>query len=120
MIRTWMLAALLAVGVSTAALAQDATGDWIGKMKTPGPELTITVHVQAGANGALEGVAGSPDETGIPFPMEAVSVKDGTLTFSVPMAGATYSGKWDAAIGGWVGALSKGGVDMPLTLKKNS
>jgi hypothetical protein len=116
MIKTLMLAALMAAATGTAALAQDATGDWIGTVKTPGAELTITMHVKAGANGALEGYAGSPDQTPTPLPMADIVVKDGTLTFAVPMVQGTYAGKWDAGAKAWVGTLSQAGFDMPLSL----
>ena len=116
MIRTLMLAGLMAAATATAALAQDATGDWIGTVKTPGADLTITMHVKAGANGALEGYAGSPDQTPTPLPMADIVVKDATLTFAVPMVQGTYAGKWDASAKAWVGTLSQAGFDMPLTL----
>jgi hypothetical protein len=116
MIKTLMLAGLMAAATATTALAQDATGDWIGTVKTPGADLTITMHVKAGANGALEGYAGSPDQTPTPLPMADIVVKDGTLTFAVPMVQGTYSGKWDAGAKTWIGTLSQAGFDMPLTL----
>ncbi len=114
--QTLMLAALMAATAGTAALAQDATGDWIGTVKTPGAELTITMHVKAGANGALEGYAGSPDQTPTPLPMSDIVVKDGTLTFAVPIVQGSYSGKWDASKAAWVGTFSQAGFDMPLSL----
>lgn len=117
MIKTTMLALALAGGLATAALAQEATGDWTGKVTIPEGALTVTAHITAGPNG-LEGVAGSPDQTDMPLPMADVAVKDGTLSFSVPVVRASYTGKWDAAAGGWVGALSQNGVDMPLTFKR--
>jgi hypothetical protein len=115
-IKTWMLAALLSAGFATEATAQDATGDWIGKVETPGAELTITVHVTAGASGALEGFAGSPDQTPTPLPMTDIVVRDGTLSFAVPVVQGTYKGRWDPAAKAWIGTLSQAGYDMPLTL----
>ena len=116
MLKTWILAGLMTGGIATAAWAQDATGDWIGVVKTPAAELTITLHVQAGANGALEGYAGSPDQTPTPLPMSDIAVKDGTFTFAVPIVQGTYTGKWDPAAKTWVGTLTQVGYDMPLTL----
>lgn len=116
MIKTWILAVLLAGATGTAALAQDATGDWIGTVKTPGAELTITMHVEAGPNGALTGYTGSPDQTPAPLPMSDIVVKDGALTFAVPVVQGTYAGKWDPAAKAWVGALTQAGFEMPLTL----
>lgn len=116
MIKTLMLAGLLAASTGTAALAQDATGDWIGTVKTPGAELTMTMHIEAGPNGALTGYAGSPDQSPQPLPMSDIVVKDGLLTFAVPVVKGTFSGKWDASAKGWVGALTQVGYEMPLTL----
>jgi hypothetical protein len=93
MIKTLVLAALLAGATATAAMAQDPTGDWIGTVKTPGAELTVTVHVAKGANGALEGYAGSPDQTPNPLPMTDIAVKDGTLTFAVPVVQGELHGQ---------------------------
>ncbi|WP_293675951.1 hypothetical protein [uncultured Phenylobacterium sp.] len=122
MTTTWrpriVLASLMAAGLSTAAQAQDATGDWIGTVKTPGAELTVTLHVKTGANGALEGHAGSPDQTPDPLPMTDVAVKDGTLSFAVPVVQATYAPKWDPAARAWTGTLTQAGYDMPLTLTR--
>lgn len=112
-----LLLGLAAAGLlSGAARAQDATGDWIGKVKANGTELTIAVHIKSGAGGALEGYAESPDQTTMPLPMTDIAAKDGALSFKAPVAGATYAGKWDAAAGAWVGVLTQGGADMPLTL----
>jgi len=116
MIKTWMLATLLSGATETAALAQDATGDWIGVVKTPAAELTITLHVQAGANGALTGFAGSPDQTPTPLPVTDIVAKDGGLSFALPIVQGAYAGKWDPAGKAWVGTLSQAGYQMPLTL----
>src|SRR6476619_1675891 len=116
MIRTWTLTALLALGLATPAMAQEVLGDWVGTVKTPGAELTITMHVENGPGGVLQGVAGSPDQTPTPLPMSDIVMKDGTLTFAVPVVGGTYKGTWDAAAKGWNGTLTQQGFDMPLSM----
>lgn len=116
MIKIWMLATLLAAATGTAALAQEATGDWIGVVKTPATELTITLHIDAGANGVLTGYAGSPDQTPTPLPMTDIAAKDGALSFAVPLVKGSYAGKWDPAAKAWVGTLTQVGYDMPLSL----
>lgn len=102
--------------LASPALAQDAAGDWIGKVQTPGGDLTITVHMQTAADGRLEGHAGSPDQTLQPLPLSEISAAGGRLTFAVPVVGAQYSGAWDAAAKGWVGTFTQRGYGMPLTL----
>jgi hypothetical protein len=115
MMRELMLGLLLA-GAAGAARAQDPTGDWIGKVTlAPGAEINITAHIEKDAAGGLKGVGGSPDQTPQPLPLTDVKVAGDTLSFSVPAAQASYTGKWDAAAGGWVGVLAQNGADLPLT-----
>jgi len=111
-----LTAAALAAGLATGAQAQEIAGDWIGAVQTPVAELTITLHVQQGANGALEGYAGSPDQSPNPLPMADIVMKDGALTFAVPIVRGTYAGKWEAATRRWVGTFTQASYDMPLTL----
>jgi hypothetical protein len=109
---------LVAAGLlPTVASAQDVAGDWIGKVKLPtGAELTITAHFAPGAGGAWEGYAGSPDQTTANLPMTDIKAGGEALSFAAPTANATYAGKWDPAAKAWVGTLTQGAFDMPLTL----
>jgi hypothetical protein len=116
MIKRIILAGLMAGGVSTAAMAQEVLGDWVGTVKTPGAELTITVHVEPGPGGTLQGVAGSPDQTPTPLPMSDIVMKDGTLSFDVPMVGGSFKGTWDATGKRWNGAMTQQGFEMPMFL----
>lgn len=116
MIRLMMLAGALALATGQGAAAQEAVGDWIGSVQTPGAELTMTLHVETLPDGTLKGMAGSPDQTPTPFPVSDIVLKGDTLTFKVPIAQATYKATWDAAGKRWVGTLAQGGLDMPMTL----
>lgn len=111
-----ILAGLFAVGLGQPAGAQEVLGDWVGAVQAPGAELTMTLHVEAAPDGTLKGMAGSPDQTPTPFPVSGVTLKGDTLTFTVPIAQATYRATWDAAGKRWVGTLAQGGIDMPMTL----
>lgn len=100
-----------------AAAAQEVAGDWIGKVTLPtGDQLTITAHFTPGAGGGWEGYAGSPDQTTARLPMTGVKADGDALSFATPAVNATYAGKWDPAAKGWVGTLTQGAFDMPLTL----
>lgn len=113
------LGALLAMGLSGAALAQDPVGDWIGKLTTPGGvELTLAAHIRKAADGTLEGYAESPDQSPVALAMADVAAADGSLRFEMPMVKAKFAGKWDPAAGAWVGALNQNGADMPLSLAR--
>jgi len=119
MLRWIALALAVALaGLPGAARAEDAVGDWVGKVKAPaGFELTITAHIKRGPNG-LEGYSESPDQTVAKLPMTDVEATPDTLSFTVPAARGSFRGRWDPAAKGWVGALSQGGLDMPLTLTR--
>lgn len=110
--------ALAAAGmVPAAAAAQEVAGDWIGKVTLPtGDQLTITAHFAPGAGGAWDGYAGSPDQTTAALPMTAIKAGGDTLSFATQTVNATYAGKWDPSAKAWVGTLTQGAFDMPLTL----
>jgi uncharacterized protein len=111
------LAALIAAGLPGAAFAEDAIGDWVGKVKVPaGIDLTIAAHIRKGASGALEGYTESPDQTVTPLPMADIAATPDTLSFAVPAVKGSFKGRWDPAAKGWVGALTQSGFEMPLTL----
>ena len=114
------LAALIAAGLPGAAFAEDAVGDWVGKVKVPtGVELTIVAHIKKGPKG-LEGYSESPDQSVTPLPMADIAATPDTLSFAVPLVNGSFKGKWDPAAKGWVGALTQSGFDMPLTLVRGA
>lgn len=113
---TNLVAVLALAALPGDALAEDAVGDWVGKVKVPpGVELTIATHIAKGPAG-LQGYAESPDQTVTPLPMADIVATSEALTFTVPSVQGVFKGKWDPAAKGWVGVLSQSGLDMPLTL----
>lgn len=114
-----ILTALLAAALPPAASAEDAVGDWVGKVAVPaGVELTIATHIRTGAGGALEGYAESPDQTTAQLPMTDIAATADTLAFAVPVVKGSFKGKWDPGAKAWVGTLSQAGFDMPLSLTR--
>ncbi|MBX3485282.1 hypothetical protein [Phenylobacterium sp.] len=112
------LAALLAAAPA-AAFAEDAVGDWVGKVKVPaGVELTIAAHIQKDAAGKLIGFSESPDQTVTQLPMTDIAATPDALSFAIPMVNARYAGKWDPAARAWAGVLTQAGLDMPLSLAR--
>ena len=101
------------------ALAEDATGHWIGAVRTPiGVELTIAAHLKPAADGGLEGYAESPDQGLTPLPLSDVMATPESLAFTIAQVKATFAGKWDTGARGWVGVMDQNGFQMPLTLKR--
>jgi hypothetical protein len=113
-----ILSALLAAALPAAAFAEDAVGDWVGKVSPQGVDLTIATHIKKDADGKLSGVAESPDQTTTSLPMADIVATPDTLSFAVPMVRATYAGKWDPAAKAWVGTMTQSGFDMPLSLAR--
>jgi uncharacterized protein len=116
-----ILGALAASLVAGSAFAEDAVGDWIGKVKAPtGDELTIAAHIKKAAGGGYEGFAESPDQVTTPIPMADIAATPDTLAFATPAVNARFAGKWDPAARGWVGTLTQGAIEMPLTLSRGT
>ncbi|PZQ60255.1 MAG: hypothetical protein DI570_14520 [Phenylobacterium zucineum] len=110
---------LAALAAAAPAFAEDAVGDWIGQVKTPGGvELSLAAHLRKAADGTLEGYAESPDQSPMTLAMAELMATSETLDFSLPLVRAKYAAKWDPATRAWVGTLTQGGAAMPLNLTR--
>lgn len=101
--------------VCGVARAQEAAGEWHGTLTTPAATLRIGVTITAKAGGGYEGALTSPDQTPAPIPLDEVKAEGGVLSFSIPAARASYTGRWDAGRKAWVGDFSQGAA-LPLVL----
>jgi serine-type D-Ala-D-Ala carboxypeptidase/endopeptidase len=109
--------ALAILGLAAPVFAQDARGDWHGVLHvTPTVDARVVVHIRPTAGGGLEGALDSLDQGLYDTPIDDVTAKDGQLSFSYPIARATFAGRWDASAGGWKGVWSQGRGQLPLTL----
>ncbi len=79
-------------------------------------KLRLAVHIRRDANGALEGTLDSLDQNANGLPLAAVTAAADTLAFTVPVINGSYSAKWDAAAGQWVGEWRQAGMGLPLIL----
>ncbi|MBO0749251.1 MAG: serine hydrolase [Porphyrobacter sp.] len=112
----------LATAVSTAALAapaaaQEAAGEWVGGLEvTPGNRMPLLVHIKREDTGTLSGTMDSPLQGAMGIPLGSVAADAGTLTFTLPSLGASYSGQWlpDAKL--WRGEWTQNGMKWPLAL----
>jgi uncharacterized protein len=111
------LVTMMLLFVGAGASAQTVAGDWTGAISpTPAQTLHVALHVQRAVDGSYSGTFDSLDQgvTGVPV---AVAVAGDALSFSLPGAApGTFTGKWDATAGGWVGAWKQSGATFPLTL----
>ena len=108
-------AAALAL-VATPASAQVVVGPWHGVLVIGPNILRIVVRVKATAAGGYEGELVSPDQSPKGIAMGEVTMAGDHLTFSVPLIGASFDGKWDPAAKAWSGQFKQGPANLPLTL----
>ncbi len=83
----------------------DIVGSWHGTGKSPAGEITLTLHVERGADGTL---SGKLENTGNPTPLSDLKVTGGHLAFRIPRGNASYEGDWDSATQQWRGTLTRG------------
>src|SRR5690349_16710601 len=116
-LRIVMLAAC-SIAMAAAAWAEDAVGKWTGTLATPGGELPLVVTVAKGADGKLTGSLESVAQAaGQQFPLDTITSDGSTLSWTLTMVQASFTGKWDAAQKAWVGTFTQGG-SIPLSLKR--
>lgn len=114
-------AAVLAWSAPAPALAQEATGDWLGTLQTaPLVMLRLAIHIKPDGHGGLEGTLDSLDQNVNGLALSDISATAGILSFKAPAVGGAYSGKWDAAAHDWVGEWRQGPTPLPLTFARPS
>ncbi|HEY5412080.1 MAG TPA: alpha/beta fold hydrolase [Caulobacteraceae bacterium] len=116
------LAVALAVSICGAAVAQtqnEILGAWHGTLTSRNNAAsTVLLTVRKGPDGALEAGFSQPfSGLTAEVPVSNISVKDGTLDFSIARANAAFEGKWNAGARRWEGVLKRGSIEMPLSLE---
>jgi hypothetical protein len=109
------LVAVVAMGWTAGARAQEAAGDWHGTLTAPAGQLRIGVTIKVKAGGGYEGSLESPDQTVQSIPLDEVKAEGGALSFSIRAISGSYDGKWDTAQKAWVGQWRQGAA-LPLVL----
>ena len=101
--------------VTTAAWAEDAVGKWTGVV---GGGLPLVIRVTKAADGKLSATLESTAQApGQQFPLDTITSDGSTLSFTLAMVQASFTGKWDAAQKAWVGTFTQG-ADTPLSLTR--
>jgi hypothetical protein len=98
--------------------AQNITGDWLGTLKTPGPELRIALHITKADSGDLAITLDSIDQGGS-WPAAAVTLQDSTLKFQVDAVHGAYEGKVNADASAITGNWTQG-QPMPLEFHRGA
>ena len=94
------MALLVAAAMPSAAIAEDAAGNWLGMLHPSAlVMLRLAVHIRADGHGGLQGTFDSLDENMTGTPLAEIESTPRTLSFKVPAVSGSYSGRWDAAAG---------------------
>jgi hypothetical protein len=110
----------LALALAGAAFAANASGDWLGAI-TVSPGLTFheAIHIRKTPQGGYSGTLDSLDRAAFGIPLGDVVASSDTLSFTAAThPAATYTARWDAALGQWAGQWTQNGQTFPLTLAR--
>lgn len=110
---TNLILATAVVALIQAAPAPELVGRWEGPLTVGGQSIRIVFRVEA--NG--KAFADSPDQGANGIPAEA-SLTDGVVRFTVPAFGGAFEGRLSNDGRTLTGALSQGGMTLPLVLTK--
>ncbi|HEX5008513.1 MAG TPA: hypothetical protein VFV70_15470 [Hyphomonadaceae bacterium] len=107
--------AACSLAVAAAAWAEDAAGKWSGVVAGAIPiVITVTKAADGKLSATLESTAQAPGQQ---FPLDTITSDGATLSFSLAMVQASFTGRWDAAQKAWVGTFTQG-ADVPLSLTR--
>jgi CubicO group peptidase (beta-lactamase class C family) len=100
--------------------APDAEGIfWVGTLDAQGKKLRLKINIREGA-GKLTGELVSLDQGNFTTAVSDIIVKGDKLSFSIPGANATFSGKYEKGGAIAIGTFTQGGVMIPLTLSRSA
>jgi len=112
------VALLLLVAFRASAFAQTVTGDWHAALSpSPAVTLRLSLHFERTPSGGYTGALVSLDQGPTPIALAEIAATGDALSFKLPVTPpGSFTGKWDAKSGAWVGEWTQGGLSSPLTL----
>jgi hypothetical protein len=103
---------------ASPAVSKDLEGDWIGTVKTPGPELEITVHFKNQPDRTVLATIDIPAQNAIGMPINDVKQSGEKVEFGLKIAQASFQGNLDKERSELKGQLGHGDQQMQVLLKK--
>jgi uncharacterized protein len=120
-VRNWRAVAvallLLVAGSASKVRAQTVAGDWQGTLRAAGASLRIAVHIAADPDGKFKGTLDSLDQGARGIPLNAITVTDRRLTFTVPVVAGSFTGTLSDDGNTIEGSWSQG-ASLPLVLTR--
>ena len=96
--KNWIARTLALIAFALAAFSplgraqQPIAGDWLGTLNAGGAQLHLALHITAAQDGNLKATWDSIDQGANGLPINAISLKDSKLAFSVDAAHISYEG----------------------------
>ena len=103
---------------SSPAVSKDLEGDWAGTMKTPGPEVEITVHFKNQPDNTVVATIDIPDRNAMGMPINDVKQTGDKVEFGLKIAQASFQGTLNKERGELNGQLGHGEHSTQVRLKK--
>ena len=101
--------------LSAASIASAQSGHWEGVVQAPDKEMKVVVDIVKNAKGEWQGTIAVPEQNVKGIPLEPISVKDSTVSFTlkgVP-GGQSFEGPVSADGKSMNGSFSAGGMSFP-------
>ena len=114
--------------LTAMAKSQMATNDkasagdeqvWQGVLDVGQAKLRLVLHIVKAADGKFIGNLDSPDQGANALPIDALTLKEGTLRFEMNLINATYEGKASSDGAEIIGKWQQGSNVWPLTFKRS-
>jgi pimeloyl-ACP methyl ester carboxylesterase len=93
-------------------------GNWEGKLKTPGGELSVVFHVTRDSSGKLAATVDSPDQDAMGIAFDTVSFAGGRLRLKVNQLGGVFEGTMSSDDRSLNGSWKQGPISLPLVMRR--
>ncbi len=103
---------------ASPAVSKDLEGDWVGTLKTPGPELEITVHFKNQPDNTVIATIDIPAQNAMGMPINDVKQAGDKVEFGLKIAHASFQGTLNKERGELNGQLGHDDQAMAVTLRK--
>jgi hypothetical protein len=99
-------------------VSKDLEGDWVGTVKTPGPEIEISLHFKNQPDHTVRATIDIPMQNAVGMPLDNVKQSGEKLEFGLKIARASFRGTLDKERGELKGQFGQADQQMDVLLKK--
>ena len=100
------------------ASEKNIVGTWQGTLKVQTMELRVVFHIQADSTGAMKATLDSPDQGAKGIPVDNVSTRLDSVTFTIHAISGSYEGIKQPGDSVITGTWKQGGLALPLDIHR--